>query len=61
MPIVDDHAPVESEVRLARARRLTFYHATYLELAQRLGIPLATLDRELAEAARGEGVPLLGE
>jgi predicted nucleic acid-binding protein len=48
-------------LQMARARRLTFYDAAYLELAQRLGLPLATLDRELADAARGEGVPLLGE
>jgi predicted nucleic acid-binding protein len=36
------------------------YDAAYLELAQRLRLPLATLDRELRAAARAEGVALLG-
>ncbi len=36
---------------LARARRLTTYDATYLELAMRLGLPLATKDKALARAA----------
>jgi rRNA-processing protein FCF1 len=32
-----------------------------LELARREGLPLATLDRDLASAARAEGVPIIGE
>ena len=36
---------------LARERRLTTYDATYLELAMRLGLPLATKDTALARAA----------
>ena len=36
---------------LAREQRLTTYDATYLELAMRLGLPLATKDRALARAA----------
>ena len=36
---------------LARERRLTTYDATYLELAMRLGLPLATKDTALAGAA----------
>jgi len=44
---------------LARKHRLTFYDATYLELAKREGLPLATLDKELANAARAESVPLV--
>jgi predicted nucleic acid-binding protein len=44
---------------LARAHRLTVYDAAYLELAGRIGAPLATLDRQLARAARAAGVPLL--
>jgi predicted nucleic acid-binding protein len=39
---------------------LTVYDATYLELALRRGLPLATLDRELRAAASAAGVPLLG-
>jgi len=45
---------------LARRHRLTVYDAAYLELAQRAGAPLATLDSSLIRAARGEGVPLVG-
>jgi predicted nucleic acid-binding protein len=44
---------------LARAHRLTIYDAGCLELAGRIGAPLATLDRQLARAARATGVPLL--
>ena len=45
---------------LAERRRLTLYDAAYLELAQRRRLPLATLDRELADAATAEGVAVLG-
>jgi predicted nucleic acid-binding protein len=38
--------------QLAERFRLTTYDAAYLELALRLGIPLATLDQSLARAAR---------
>ena len=44
---------------LARRHRLTFYDAAYLELAQRERIALATLDDDLAAAARVEGVALV--
>jgi predicted nucleic acid-binding protein len=43
---------------LARQEGLTVYDAAYLELAMREGIPLATLDNALREAARRVGVPL---
>jgi predicted nucleic acid-binding protein len=45
--------------RLARTHKLTSYDAAYLELAMRLGVPLATLDKPLKTAAIKEGVPLL--
>jgi predicted nucleic acid-binding protein len=48
-------------VRLAERHRLTLYDAAYLELALRSGLPLATLDRELRNAAVAEKVVLLGE
>lgn len=41
---------------LARAHGLSSYDAAYLELAVRRGVPLATRDRALAEAARSVGV-----
>jgi predicted nucleic acid-binding protein len=50
----------DTVLALAREHRLTVYDAAYLELALRAGAPLATLDRELARAARAARVPLLG-
>jgi predicted nucleic acid-binding protein len=47
-------------MQLAHRRRLTLYDAAYLELAQRRGLPLATLDGDLRTAAFAEGVHLLG-
>lgn len=44
---------------LARAHRLTVYDAAYLELAQRHGLLLATLDAELTAAALSLNLPLL--
>ena len=41
---------------LARERRLTTYDAAYLELALRLGLPLATKDKALAHAAAEIGI-----
>ena len=43
---------------LADRHGLTVYDAMYLELAARRGLPLATLDRQLAEASRNAGVRL---
>jgi predicted nucleic acid-binding protein len=45
---------------LADRHQLTVYDATYLELALRRSLPLATLDRDLRKAAQSEGVTLLG-
>jgi predicted nucleic acid-binding protein len=47
-------------LRLAERGGLTVYNAAYLELAQRLAFPLATLDQELRAAASELGVILLG-
>jgi predicted nucleic acid-binding protein len=44
---------------LARSQGLTVYDAAYLELACRLGLPLATRDRELIAAAQSIGVAVL--
>ena len=61
LPIRIDQEPDDKAVlRLARRHRLTVYDAAHLELAVRLGSPLATLDDALARAAAGEGVPLVG-
>lgn len=48
---------VDGVLSLARRFKLSAYDATYLELALRLGLPLATLDRTLKAAAKGAGVP----
>jgi predicted nucleic acid-binding protein len=45
--------------RLAVAYRLTSYDASYLELALRKNLPLATLDDELIAASKACGVALL--
>ena len=57
---VDRRRAFEDIPRLARAHGLTTYDASYLEVAVRLGIPLATLDRTLARAAADEGVSAVG-
>ena len=44
---------------LADQFSLSAYDAAYLDLAIRLSIPLATLDDNVAKAARKAGVPLL--
>lgn len=64
LPIVLN--PVERralEATRATGRRcgLTSYDAAYLDLAAKLGVPLATLDDRLRTAARAEGVPVFGE
>jgi predicted nucleic acid-binding protein len=48
-------------LELADLHCLTVYDATYLELALRLSLPLATLDDDLRNAAQREGVTLLGK
>ncbi|MBW4698061.1 MAG: type II toxin-antitoxin system VapC family toxin [Aphanocapsa lilacina HA4352-LM1] len=47
-------------LRLAERYQLTLYDAAYLELAQRLNVPLATLDQELRVAGSALGLVLLG-
>ncbi len=46
--------------RLAALYRLTLYGAAYLELAQRLKLPLATLDADLRAAADALAIELIG-
>jgi len=46
---------------LARGHGLTAYDAMYLELALRRGVPLATFDQKLAEAARAAGGQVFGD
>ncbi len=63
LPIsVDDQTATQAwtvTAHLAEQHRLTAYDATYLELALRLGLPLATNDKALIVAAKAVGVILL--
>ena len=46
-----------STIEIAATYGLTLYDATYLELATRLNLPLATLDAKLGRAATTTGLP----
>ena len=45
-----------TSLELARTHQLSVYDAMYLELAMRLQLPLATLDRALRSAAGTVGI-----
>jgi predicted nucleic acid-binding protein len=54
--------PEEATLRLlplARTERLSVFDAAYLDLAGRTGLPLATLDRSMADAAQRRAITLL--
>lgn len=53
-----DHA-LSSTLNLARRYKLSAYDASYLELALRQGVALATLDVDLRKAAKKAGVKIL--
>lgn len=60
LPIIVSHAADDPAAVHAAAHRhrLSAYQASYLVLAQRLGVPLATTDPALANAARLAGTRL---
>ena len=58
-PVTNQHA-WSATLRLCERFGLTPFDAAYLELAQRLQLPLATLDSALIRAAQAESVPLVG-
>ncbi len=43
---------------IGRSHQLTAYHFCYLHMAISLGLPLATLDKRLEEAAKKAGVSI---
>jgi predicted nucleic acid-binding protein len=45
-------------ISLARAHELSTYDASYLDLAMRLGLPIATQDASLIRAAKKSRVPV---
>lgn len=50
-----EHA-MKASLSLARAQNLSVYDASYLELALRCGLPIATLDAKLKAAAAALGI-----
>lgn len=44
---------------LARSNNLSSYDASYLDLAMRKGVPIATLDNKLIKAAKRIDIPIL--
>lgn len=57
-----DELPAHAGIfNISIRHNLSFYDASYLELAIRKTIPLATLDQALARAAVAEGVALVGQ
>ncbi|MGI8642700.1 MAG: type II toxin-antitoxin system VapC family toxin [Thermomicrobiales bacterium] len=59
---VDSASPLETwtgAIALGRAQRLSVYDATYLALALRHSLPLATRDSRLRQAAHDVSVPVL--
>ena len=64
LPITIEHRPAtwlaQQILPLARTYHLSAYDAAYLELATREGLPLATLDDDLRQAASAAGVALAG-
>ena len=52
-------AQLPAILSLAKRYRLTAYDAAYLDLTQRAGLPLATLDADLRKAAAATGATLV--
>jgi predicted nucleic acid-binding protein len=63
LPIVVEHGRAEQAMKdllaLGRAHNLSSYDASYLDLAMRKGVPIATLDMKLMEAAKAVDVKIL--
>lgn len=59
---IDEETPqraLDEVLALARSEGLTTCDASYLELAMRLGVPLATQDKQLRQVAEKLGTPVL--
>lgn len=63
LPIVVEYERTEQIMKdilaLARVKKLSSYDASYLDLAMKKGIPLATLDNRLKQAATTVDVKML--
>lgn len=53
---IDDRHDDAQVLSLAREFTLTVYDSAYLEVALRLRMPLATLDRRMSQAAQAIGI-----
>lgn len=64
LPIIVDQEPPERMIReiftLARKYRLSTYDASYLDLALKRGVPIATLDERLVSAAKQNHIKIFG-
>jgi predicted nucleic acid-binding protein len=63
LPIVVEYEKTEQIMKdllpLARIYNLSSYDASYLDLAMRKGVPMATLDNRLIDAAKAVDVKIL--
>lgn len=63
LPIIVEQEPPERMIKeifaLAREHKLSSYDASYLDLAMRKGLPIATLGKNLVAAAKRSKVPIL--
>ena len=63
LPISVDQEPPERTIKeifaLAREHKLSTYDASYLDLAMKKGIPIATLDNRLISAAKRSNVSIM--
>ena len=62
LPIMIEQEPPERMIHeilaLARAHKLSSYDASYLDLAMRKGLPIASIDKNLLAAATRSRVPI---
>jgi len=63
LPIIIEQEPPERMIKeilaLAREHKLSSYDASYLYLAMRKGLPIATIDNNLLAAAKRSHVPVV--
>jgi predicted nucleic acid-binding protein len=63
LPLLIDQEPPERMLKeilsLAREHRISTYDSSYLDLAMKKGLPLATLDKGLRKAAKRSDVSIL--
>ncbi|MCG6535438.1 MAG: type II toxin-antitoxin system VapC family toxin, partial [Syntrophales bacterium LBB04] len=65
LPIQVEQEPPERMIKeilaLARKHKLSSYDASYLDLAMRKGLAIATTDKNLIAAAKRSRVPIVGK